>query len=220
MRLGRRGKGAQQGPAAEADATEEPLRASEPAETPDAASPEPVPVPDDTIAALVHRLESVELTLTKVLAEAKQTGDFVNRMAPTMGAGVDAIRSEARSEAREALMRGHGAVALARLRAEAEGDQALAAVLSGIEADFDAELHYFDITPIIPTVGGPVDPREMTTRGAIPEGVDPSTARPVVETVTACGYRLPDRRLQAAVTVRWEPAGEGLPEPANAQENH
>lgn len=159
------------------------------------------------LSLLAERLDALELAVAKVLSEANQTGDFVRQAARTLGESMDAIRSEAISESRQALTRAHSAVALARMAAEAEDEEALTAVLRRIEGEVDAELAFVGIVPLIPAVGDPIDTKMMRTRGPIPDGIDPDTAAKTVERVSSCGYQFPDHRVLPFVTVRWEPVG-------------
>jgi hypothetical protein len=165
-----------------------------------AAPPVPDPVEDDP---LVERVTALVTGVEKLFAETLQTGDFVRQIQRTLGDSVEAIRSQAMSDANEALMRAHRSVALARLDAEANGDAALTEVLRRIEAEVDVELEIVDIVPIVPSIGAPIDTTAMRTVGTVPAGVDHDTVRKTVESVKECGYQLPNRRILPTVTVRW-----------------
>lgn len=154
-------------------------------------------------APLVERIAALNAVVEKTYAEALQTGDFVRQIQRTLGDGVDAIRNDAMSEANEALMRAHSAVALGRIGAQVNGEPALTEALRAIEAVIDAELAFVGIRPLVPAIGDPIDTRAMRTIGGIPDGVDHATAQKTVESISACGYQLPDRRIPPTVTVRW-----------------
>jgi len=163
-------------------------------------APEPTPADDDPLG---DRIASLRTIVEKLFAETLQTGDFVRQIQRTLGDSVEAIRSQAMSDANEALMRAHTSVALARLDAEANGDAALTEVLRRIEAEVDVELEIVDIVPIVPSIGAPIDTTAMRTVGTVPAGVDHDTVRKTVESVKECGYQLPSRRILPTVTVRW-----------------
>jgi len=165
-----------------------------------ATAAEPAPVHEEPLG---DHIASLTTMVEKTFAETMQTGDFVRQIQRTLGDGIEAIRSQAMSDANEALMRAHASVALARLDAEANGDAALTEVLRRIEAEVDAELQFVDIVPIVPSIGDPIDTSAMRTFGNVPAGVDHTTARKTVERVSACGYQLPNRRILPTVTVRW-----------------
>jgi hypothetical protein len=165
-----------------------------------AAPPAPHPIEDDP---LVERVTALVTGVEKLFAETLQTGDFVRQIQRTLGDGIEAIRSQAMSDANEALTRAHSSVALARLDAEANGDASLTEVLRRIEADVNIELEFIGIVPIVPSIGDPIDTTAMRTFGNVPAGVDHATARKTVESVKECGYQLPSRRILPTVTVRW-----------------
>lgn len=204
-----------EGPDPVVEAGTRPLQSIDVDQAPSSGTPTAAGEPASGLEDLADRIDALTQELTKVRSEANQTGDFVRQMSRTLGEGSDAIRAQAMAEANEALMRAHSAVALARVDAESKGEAALAEVIRRIESDIDAELAFVGITPLVPASGDDIDTRLMRTQGAIPDGIDPTTARRSVERVIACGYLVGDRRILPTVAVRWEPR-DGGESPADA----